>query len=123
MGHAFELEIAGACTKRNQSDSAAHVVSRRSKATTGFRLFILTVLVAFGGLGLSAFAQGDLEGTYPSGLALTVSGNNSQFPFYSDNSAGLDVALFYQRSAFLGVQAKGATYPYSARFRQSPIGH
>jgi hypothetical protein len=77
-------------------------------------LWLSAVPVAFG----QAMPAGS---NYQTGVALTVGAINTQFPFYADNSAGGSAAIFFQKSTFVGVQAMGSVYPYSARFIQAPV--
>jgi hypothetical protein len=49
---------------------------------------------------------------------LTVGGENTQFPFYSDNALGFDMGVSYQPRALVGAEFRGGAYPISARYTQ-----
>jgi hypothetical protein len=54
-------------------------------------------------------------------IFLTVGGENSQFPYYADNAIGFDSGFGYQPSKLAGFEVRIASYPYSARYLQTPI--
>jgi hypothetical protein len=54
-------------------------------------------------------------------IFLTVGGENTQFPFYADNALGFDSGFGYQPHKLAGFEARIGSYPYSARFVQTPI--
>jgi hypothetical protein len=82
---------------------------------------LLSVCLLLCGSVIATYAQAVPAFRYRTGSALTVGVTNTQFPFYADNAVGFDFALFYQRSALVGIQVKAGSYPYSARFSQTPI--
>jgi hypothetical protein len=49
---------------------------------------------------------------------LTVGGENTQFPFYSDNALGFDMGVSYQPHALVGAEFRSGAYPISARYTQ-----
>jgi hypothetical protein len=55
------------------------------------------------------------------GVFATVGGGNTQFPLYADNALGFNFGAFYQRSTFLGAEARIGTYPIAARYTQMPM--
>jgi hypothetical protein len=73
------------------------------------------------GTALKAIAQADNYQDYRVNLAVTGSFSNTQFPFYADNAAGPNLALFYQKTTLFGLQAKAGDYFYDVRFKQVPV--
>ncbi len=62
---------------------------------------------------------GDGTGTLSNGSAyLTVGGENTQFPFYSDNALGFDLGVTYQPRGLVGMEFRSGAYPISARYTQ-----
>jgi hypothetical protein len=81
----------------------------------------LLVFMLLSGTASTVFAQANEGDNNRINAALTAGIINTQFPLYADNSAGPNIAVFYQKSTFIGMQAKGGDYFYSARFKQVPI--
>jgi hypothetical protein len=96
------------------------VLRVRSNTGAAYRngLVALVLLIA---APLTAFAQASSAEDYRVNAALNVDGINTQFPSYADNAAGMNLAVFYQKSPLIGIQAKGGGYFYSARFKLAPI--
>lgn len=81
---------------------------------------VALVLLVVGMRTMRATGQiGDGTGKLSNASAyLTVGGENTQFPFYSDNAIGFDMGVSYQPHALIGAEFRSSAYPVSARYTQ-----
>lgn len=100
--------------RRRPSNAVDRPVDRALVAWWG------VALVLMGMVSARAFGQiGDGTGKLTNTSAyLTVGGENTQFPFYSDNALGFDLGVSYQPRALVGMEFRSSAYPVSARYAQ-----
>jgi hypothetical protein len=85
----------------------------------GFISFLF--LLGMGSIPVVAQFSGP-PGHFPTASAfMTVGGENSQFPFFADNSLGFDAGVSIQPRALVGAEFRIGAYPYSATYVQIPI--
>jgi hypothetical protein len=94
-------------------------ISPRNLAKGGWILLVL--LLAF--FSQRSWGQAIYAGTYPPSLGFFViaGASHTQFAHFTDNSAGGNFGIFFQRSPLLGAEIRVGSYPVSARATQSPL--
>jgi hypothetical protein len=87
------------------------------------RKFLLVAPLLLLGGSISALGQVQAAAVSGSGINFfsNFGGLRTHVIGYTYNALGIEGGIFVQRSPLFGVEVRGATYPFYARYSQSPV--